>query len=249
MWQHQSGDWVQLGSAAFVYGVAPDPLPRGVWRFDRDSGDWQVFDEESTQWGAHTLELRATDEPAVSLAFWSGSVAADMGQWDGETFTSDVDVDPADILFRYKPFEDVIVDAGIPAIPALPVGASIWRYLSREPESVPTPTDLPAWTIEGRLIPPPQIDDAPGPGRFSIETPPPPSYYDEAVFAFNPSAKVWLSWEPKQPLSVLVRLKTRTVGESIDPAVLDRVWQGIQQVRPAGVRAMLAVDEEIVRGK
>jgi hypothetical protein len=26
------------------------------------------------------------------------------------------------------------------------------------------------------------------------------------------------------------------------------VWQGIQQVRPAGVRAVLAVEEEIVRG-
>jgi hypothetical protein len=34
----------------------------------------------------------------------------------------------------------------------------------------------------------------------------------------------------------------------MDPAVLDRVWQGIQQVRPAGVQAVLAVEEEIVRG-
>jgi hypothetical protein len=47
---------------------------------------------------------------------------------------------------------------------------------------------------------------------------------------------------------VLVRLQTTVSGEVVDPAVLDRVWQGIQQVRPAGVPALLAVDEEIVRG-
>ena len=33
----------------------------------------------------------------------------------------------------------------------------------------------------------------------------------------------------------------------IDPSIVDRVWQGIQQVRPAGVRVRLAVEEDIVK--
>ena len=73
------------------------------------------------------------------------------------------------------------------------------------------------------------------------------SRFDDAAFAFNPAARVWFSWEPRHPLSILVRLGTTSAGERIDPAILDRVWQGVQQVRPAGVRALLAVGEETVR--
>jgi hypothetical protein len=46
---------------------------------------------------------------------------------------------------------------------------------------------------------------------------------------------------------VLVRLKKVAANESLDPSIIDRVWQGIQQVRPAGVRVRLAVEEEIIR--
>jgi hypothetical protein len=42
-----------------------------------------------------------------------------------------------------------------------------------------------------------------------------------------------------------VRLKKIKPDESLDPSVLDRVWQGIEQVRPAGVRVHLALEEEI----
>jgi hypothetical protein len=48
---------------------------------------------------------------------------------------------------------------------------------------------------------------------------------------------------------VLARLGTLSAGERLDPAILDRVWQGFEQVRPAGVLAMLAVDNEVVRGR
>jgi hypothetical protein len=43
-------------------------------------------------------------------------------------------------------------------------------------------------------------------------------------------------------------LYRRTAGEIIDPSLLDRVWEGIQRVRPAGVKALLAVDQSIIRG-
>ena len=50
-------------------------------------------------------------------------------------------------------------------------------------------------------------------------------------------------------VSVLVRLFKRNVGEAIDPAIIDRVWQGIERVRPAAVDVRLAVEGQIVRGE
>jgi hypothetical protein len=46
---------------------------------------------------------------------------------------------------------------------------------------------------------------------------------------------------------VLVRLGRRAPGDTIDPAALDRVFGGMQQVRPAGVRAVLAFGDKRVR--
>ena len=56
-----------------------------------------------------------------------------------------------------------------------------------------------------------------------------------------------MTWEAARPLTVLVRVATRSADERLEPAVIDRAWQGIQQVRPAGVFTVLAVDEDIVR--
>jgi hypothetical protein len=148
---------------------------------------------------------------------------------------------------RCKPREDVVRDGGMPAVPRMPVGASEWRYLSLEPEGLEEPEEKPSWTIEGRLLPPPDLP-APFPGRYDVPAPPPSGNFDEAVFAYEPAARVWFEWKSRRPLTVAARLQRKIVGESIDPAILDRVWQGIQQVRPAGVLAVLAVEEEIVRG-
>ena len=81
-----------------------------------------------------------------------------------------------------------------------------------------------------------------------MKEPPPVSDFDESVFAFNPSARLWLEWEARRPATVLVRLKKRSADEHLDPAIVDRVWKGIEQVRPAGVRAMLAFEEDMVGG-
>jgi hypothetical protein len=139
----------------------------------------------------------------------------------------------------------------------MPAGESVWRYLSIEPDDLVEPAERPAWTMEGRLLPPPPDREAPYPGRYDRDPAAAPivpdqaaplTGFDDAVFAYNPSARVWFSWEPRKPVSVLVRLKKRSPAERIDPAVIDRVWQGMQQVRPAGVRTLLAVEEDIVRG-
>ncbi|WP_157067890.1 hypothetical protein [Desulfosarcina cetonica] len=56
-----------------------------------------------------------------------------------------------------------------------------------------------------------------------------------------------MAWNPSSALTVLVRLVHRAGEAGIDPAVLDVVWNGLQKVRPAGVRVSLAVGETIVR--
>jgi hypothetical protein len=247
-WQFQEGHWARLGRADTLYDGSPEPPERGMWRFDREADAWQRWDEDSSVWVAPDPALRSSDGPAVVDVTWADGLAADLGAWDGLAFSASAPEDASSFVVRVKPEDTRIVNGGIPFVPRLPPGESLWRYLSLEPESVPAPSDLPFWTVEGRLIPPPEMD-APGPGRYDITTPPPPSDFDASVFAYNPAARVWMLWEPVQPLGVLVRLKELAPGERIDPAIVDRVWQGIGQVRPAGIRAMLAVEEEIVRGK
>ena len=65
------------------------------------------------------------------------------------------------------------------------------------------------------------------------------------MFAYLPVARIWFAWQDEAPLTVLARIKRRAPDEQIDPVIVDRVWQGIQQVRPAGVRVVVAVEEEI----
>ncbi len=154
----------------------------------------------------------------------------------------------SDLVVHYKPSEQRIVTGGIPAMPRLPAGSSTWRYLSLERQGLVESADRPAWTIEGRLLPPPDLT-APDSGRYDLQTPTPPSDFDETIFAYNPAARVWFEWQTSQPLQIVVRLKKLSASEQIDPVILDRVRQGIQQVRPAGARVMLAVEEDIVRGE
>src|SRR5437764_1399123 len=71
--------------------------------------------------------------------------------------------------------------------------------------------------------------------------------FDDELFAFNPAARVWMAWDERRPLSVLTRLRRSQPDEKLEPVILDRLWKGLESVRPAGVRALLAVDEEIVR--
>ncbi|GAK58622.1 hypothetical protein U27_05596 [Candidatus Vecturithrix granuli] len=246
-WQFQDGVWVHLKRADTLYHDTPKP--RGKWRFQRSASQWQRFNSKTLNWENISLEVRSIKKALVHTILWTDYIAADLGQWDSTEFTNPEPIDVTTLCVRYKPSEQRIVDGGIPAIPRLPVGSSIWRYLSMEPEDLKEPADRPSWTIEGRLLPPPPDLKAAGPGRYDIEIPPPSSNFDKAVFAFKPAARVWFSWEARSLLTVLVRLKKRSTDEHIDPAILDRVWQGVQQVRPAGIRTMLAVEENIVRGK
>jgi len=244
LWQFQTeAGWVQLGRADLLYGAAV--AARGSWRFARGSGQWQRLQVSAgpPAWVPFTEEPRTIDEPTVRCIAWTDEAVADLiGEGEPEP------VAETDLVVRYKPSETRIVDGGIPAIPRLPAGTSTWRYLQLEAEETTEPEQRPAWTREGRLLPPPPDQDAAFPGRFDLPTPPPESLFDDAVFAFRPAARVRFEWRARRPLTVLARLRRRTADEHLEPAVLDRVFQGLEQVRPAGVNTALAVDEEIVRG-
>lgn len=245
LWQHRSAGWTQLGAADSLYEAAA--AARGAWRFDRDSERWQRL--VGRTWQRAAPALRTTGQRPVRSILWTDGVETDLGQWDGSEFTAESGVGAARLRLRVKPDDRDVRDGGLAAVPRLPTGRSQWRYLALEPEElVEAPTDKrPAWTIEGRLLPPPGADeDAPWPGRYT--SPPPSSEYGAAVFAFRPAARVWMAWRERHGLTVLVRLRRRPGEEALDPAVVDRVWRGMQTVRPAGVRAQLAVEEQIVRG-
>ena len=249
--QHQAGAWQRLGHLDAPAADEPGPGDRGSWRFDRASAVWQRF--EGDDWVDQDPAVLTTDEPSVTAVAWTDRATADLGTFDPATgaFTAEEPVADADLVMRVKPSALRIIDGGVPALPRVPVGTATWRYLALEPPIVLTPdeADLPAWTREGRLLPPPEDASTPVPARFDATPPPPIPSFEDSVFAFCPAARVRLVWRPRRPFAAIVHLDRRTPEESIDPALLDRVWEGINQVRPAGVHVLLAIEDDLVRGQ
>jgi hypothetical protein len=249
--QHQGvSGWVRLGRPETLPDDSADPRPRGEWRFDRATGDWQRWSlAAGRRFIPEPVALRASPQPPVTAVAWTAGAFPDLldGFVEG-AFTAATPVDPGTLSMRWQPEPIRIVDGGIPAVPAVPSGRSEWRYLRGESADDVLPPRRPAWTAEGRLLPLPLNRPAPPEARFDRRDPLPPRVFDASVFPYPPAARVELSWPSPQPLSVLVRLERQTPDEAVDPVVLDRVWAGMQQVRPAGVVVRLAVDEDIVRG-
>jgi hypothetical protein len=251
--QYQAGSdrWVSQGRADSVYAT-DHGSPRDFWRFNRnlDTPNWQYFDDNTRQWTGYTGTPRSEDEDPVGTVLWTDSVTGELGTWEGDLFTPASPVSMDDLGMRVKPTHLRIIDGGLPAVPRIPVGKSTWRYLSREPGDMPVSENRPWWTREGRLLPE-SDQDAPYPGRYGENDPepkPPEQTFDNTVFAYNAVAKVWLEWAGRRTFTAIVRLLKITGDEAIHPAILDRVWQGMERVRPAGVKLQLAVDEQIVRG-
>jgi hypothetical protein len=238
-WHLEGGTLVQCGRLDSRY--EPGPVRRGTWRYLRASGRWQVA-TAAGDWTDNTRQPRTTGEPPVRAIAWTDGVAGTI-----EGGGDPVAVPETQLAVRLKVSDDRIVDGGLPALPRMPVGRSTWRYLALEPQPAGTPPGTAAWSREGRRLTG-KLDLRPEPARFDTDRPQPGSQFDKSVFAFAPEAQVQMAWRPREPLRVIARLRTRTPSEQLDPVVLDRVWEGILQVRPAGVRAALAVDETIVRG-
>lgn len=240
-------DWFQRQSDALVRlpRQFDEPTQPRFWRYVRGSGNWQSLAPPSNagfqDYGGSAI---GSSEAPLHTIIWTESAHARLGSFNGTDFTVDEGATPATVAVRYKPEPTRIVDGGIAAVPRLPRGVSAWRYLQREEPSPPTPTGHPAWSREGRLLPPPQSSAAPFEGRFLSASDAP----DNAVFAFCPAARVWFMWRPRAPLAVTVRLTRTAPDEQIDPQILDRVWSELQRVKPAAVAVYLAVNETIERG-
>jgi len=236
-------------------GERLERLPRSparstdLWRFDRASGHWQRRDPavRPASWRTDTTLPVAAQEAVRALA-WTDGAAPELGTLANGAFTPDAAAAPAALRMRTKPDEERIEEGGIPALPRLPVGLSVWRSLEIE-SAPPAFASLPAWTREGRLIAPPAAPQTVEEGRWSAAPDARWSDFDEAAFAYLPAARVSLSYSPRGPLAVLVRLGTLSADETLDPALLDRVYRGLEQARPAGVRVLLAVNDEIMRGR
>ena len=237
--------WQQLGEADNIY-ADDKKQSRSQWRYNRALAQWEIFDNVAKQWVAYS-QPALLETQSVSQCLLVDTLRAELGTLTSSEFTKTGDVALTDIVMRCKPDHTRIVNGGMPCVPLMPKGESNWRYLSLEPSVLVDSTDLPWWSIEGRLVPPPD-HDAPYPGRFQIIDLT-PFQLDQMVFAYNPSAIVKFQWENNKPLRVLVRLFKRNKDDVIDPAIIDRVWQGIHKVKPAGVNIRLAVDEKIVRGE
>jgi hypothetical protein len=250
-WQFQKEQaaWKHLGRADTLPGSRRED-GRGAWRYDRQQMAWQLWNPGAARWENRKPATRGLKEPAVRTVAWTDGVAVDLGSGVGSEFSASPDV-PAGLVMRFKPDDGRAVEGGLApdagrglaAVPRLPSGPSLWRYLRLE-EGQALPDRGPFWTREGRRLGPPADHPLGEEGRLE---PAGGDAEDEAVFAYLPAARVWFAWQAGERLSALVRLRAPG-GKPVEPAVLDRVWEGMQSVRPAGVRLALAVDDRIVRG-
>ncbi len=247
--QDTDSRWLSQGRADYLYRGDHSPEVRGAWRFNRSLGDpaWERYEGNTAGWQVFNAELRSEEQLAVRVLVWTDSVSADLGSWDGQIFTHSGDANAAELIMRCKPDETRIVAGGIPAVPRMPSGKSVWRYLAMEAENLTPPEVRPWWSTEGRLFPV-HDGETPYPGRYGSDLSP-ESLLDQIVFPYKPAARIWFQWRAPTRFTVLVRLYRMSMNESIHPAILDRVWRGMDRVRPAGVRVILAVEEQIVRGE
>jgi len=119
-----------------------------------------------------------------------------------------------------------------------------------EPSAVSPPAGRPWWSREGRLFPPPS-DDAPWPGHFRSEASPwhLDGHFNDAIYSYPPSARVWMERATEPLIGVRIRLCRRVPGQAVDPAIIDRTWHLLTRAKAAGVPLQLALDGAIVKGQ
>jgi len=242
--------WTNLGLAEAVY---PDELTetlRGHWRWDRDQVRWEHYDSRLSRFAEYALDQRSANDAGPEAVLFTTSVRADLGTFDGTKFTGSEDVVPDRLVMRLKPNEDRIVAGGLPAVPVYRAGAQ-WRYLQLEPEPLAVPAaGRPWWSREGRLFPEPQ-QTGPFPGHFRTKADPwnADGRFDESVFVYPPSALLWMAYPSTPEVGVRIRLFKSSPEQSIDPALVERVWALLVRAKAAGVPLELAVEGSTVKGE
>jgi hypothetical protein len=239
--------WVQLGPADTVYPDEISAAARGHWRFDGAQDRWERFDAAAARFTTFPLSKRAGNSAAAQALLVADSLRAELGQFDGNEFSDSQPVAASQLALRIKPDETRIVAGGLPALPG---GAGTWRYLQLEPANLAPPSGRPWWSREGRLFLPPEWQ-APWPGHFRNEASAwhADGHFDDAVFVYPPSARVWMEYPVSPVVGVRVRLFRRMPDQAVDPALIDRVWQLLARAKAAGVPLQLAVEGMVVKGE
>ncbi|AVO36355.1 two-component regulator propeller domain-containing protein [Pukyongiella litopenaei] len=242
---HDGVDWFEADTALTRLPRPAPEDPGSGWRFDRTGGAWQFAGATGTGFAAQSPAVITADNAAVTALHWTDGAEARLGTLTGDGFAVDGGATPAALRLRVKPSPDRIAEGGLPAIPRLAPGMTHWRYLREEEPAPPAPSSFPAWTREGRLLTPPAERTAPWEGRYlsSKER----AMLDQ-VFAFNPAARVTFRWQPRAPFSITVRLDRPDPAETLPGAVLDRVFEAADRVRPAAAQLRLAFGDPVVRG-
>ena len=244
------GLWNSLGLAAAVYPNEITESPRGHWRYDADQARWEHYDSRLSRYTDFTLAQRSLSSDSLQAVTLTSAVRAELGQFDGSTFTSQADIAQDQLTLHIKPTEERILEGGLAAIPEYQTGSQ-WRYLQLEADPLDVPVKgRPWWSREGRLFPPPG-QSGPFPGHFRTQTSPwqGDGQFDEAVFAYPPSARLWMEYPLPPKVGVRIRLFKLAPDQSVDPALVERVWALLVRTKAAGVPLQLAVEGSIVKGE
>lgn len=266
--QYDAGSalWQPLGQADTAYPDEVTAEPRSHWRYSRSESRWERFHPRQKRFTGAALPLRSQAGEALQSVLFTETVLAELGQFDGTTFTAESVVAHNQLRMRIKPEQERVVEGGLAALPRPLAATSSWRYLQLEAEEFLIPNDRPWWNIEGQLFPDPHAR-LPWPGHFrgnasvfqedahsldpdtTSESPvfDPVLSNEAAIFIYPPSANVWMEWPSQPRIGVRVRLFKRG-GQAVDPAITDRVWASLQRARAASVPMALLVEDTVIQG-
>lgn len=244
--------WLPHGEAEMAYLDDTRAEPRGHWRYDRADSRWLRFD--GRRFAPSTLPLRSEAFAPVADVLLRPALRAELGSFDGSVFQASGPVPAGQLRLRIKPAEDRIVDGVAPYLPP-PVAGGGWRYLQRVDSPTPPAQGRPWWSTEGQLFPLPQRSAAvPGHHRSDQDSFDGDAFFgegqfDQSVFVYPPSARLWALPPSTPALGIRVRLLLADPAQPIDPALAERVWQLIARARPAGIPLQLMAEGQILYPK
>ncbi len=257
--------WLPLGQANTAFPDEVTAEPRSHWRYSRSETRWERFHPRQKRFTGDALTLRSIAGDAVNGVLFTQTVIAELGQFDGTTFTVQSAVAHSELRVRVKPDQTRVLAGGLPALPRPLSASSSWRYIQLEPEEFLIPNERPWWSTEGQLFLEPHAK-FPWPGHFRSnasvfqldahsldpDTTNDSDVFDPvlsneaAIFIYPPSAQVWMEWPAMPRMGVQVRLFKRG-GQPVDPAITDRVWASLQRARAASVPVALLVEGAIIQ--
>jgi hypothetical protein len=242
--------WLPLGAADIAYPDDSRAEPRGHWRYDRAGSRWLRYD--GRRFAPSTLPARSNPSEPVADLLLTPALRAELGSFDGSAFQASGAVPVGQLRLRVKPAEDRIVDGAVAYLPT-PVPGASWRYLQLCDAPVPPAAGRPWWSTEGQLFPLPQRSAAvPGHHRGDHATFDGDAFFgegqfDQSVFVYPPSARLWALPPATPALGIRVRLLLADPSKPIDPALAARVWQLIARARPAGIPMQLMAEGQVLK--